>query len=525
MPKPSGSKPPRTSVPSSESSPSGSSPGREAVAYTRVSSTEQVREGFSIAAQQAAIREYALRNGFTIVAEFSDDETAKTTGRSSFARMLAHLRQRPAHAVLCEKTDRLYRNLKDYITLDELGVELHFVKEGGRNASHADGKFMHGIRVLMAKKYVDNLSEEVKKGMRQKCEEGGWPTWAPLGYVNVKDAAEKKRVGGIALHPEKARLVRELFDAAATGEYSLGVLRTIAESSGLRGRYGAVLSKSAVQYVLTNEAYVGWISWAGKKYRGKFETFIDEDLFARVQAVLAGGTKSKTRTHVFTYAGIIRCGACDGLLTGDMKKGRYVYYACRGARGCKRYYAEAVFDVKVADVLRSLRVDDAVSAWIQDEMGRWYDRVGGAALTAITQQHKRLTELKNLQAQSYEDKLLGKLEEEMWRSLNARWSAEATQLRREIAAAQPTISRDDFLAAIARPFELVKVAADQYLAQKAEEKARLLKIICSNFSVIDGTVVVSMRSPFDVMFDKPDRSDWLASLDDYRTAALAMAVA
>jgi hypothetical protein len=44
---------------------------------------------------------------------------------------------------------------------------------------------MHGIKVLMAKNYIDNLSEEVKKGHREKTEEGGWPTFAPIGYVNA----------------------------------------------------------------------------------------------------------------------------------------------------------------------------------------------------------------------------------------------------------------------------------------------------------------------------------------------------
>jgi site-specific DNA recombinase len=67
--------------------------------------------------------------------------------------------------LLVEKTDRLYRHPKDWVTLDEFDIEIHLVKENvilSRDARSSE-KFMHGIRVLMAKNYIDNLSEETKR--------------------------------------------------------------------------------------------------------------------------------------------------------------------------------------------------------------------------------------------------------------------------------------------------------------------------------------------------------------------------
>ena len=80
--------------------------------------------------------------------------------------------------MLVEKTDRLYRNLKDWVTLDELDIEMHFPKEGVvlSRESRSSEKFMHGIKVLMAKNYIDNLSEEARKGMLEKAEQGIWPS-------------------------------------------------------------------------------------------------------------------------------------------------------------------------------------------------------------------------------------------------------------------------------------------------------------------------------------------------------------
>ena len=88
------------------------------------------KEGFSIPAQLKLLREYAAALGLTVAEEYVDVETAKRTGRVNFGRMLDDLRTSPrTRTVLVEKTDRLYRNLKDWVTLDELDVEVIWSKK------------------------------------------------------------------------------------------------------------------------------------------------------------------------------------------------------------------------------------------------------------------------------------------------------------------------------------------------------------------------------------------------------------
>ncbi|HZP16750.1 MAG TPA: recombinase family protein, partial [Terriglobales bacterium] len=140
--------------------------------------------------------------------EFVDVETAKQAGRTGFGEMLAFLRKdKSCRILLVEKTDRLYRNLKDWVTLDELDLEIHLVKENIviSQDSRSSEKFMHGIKVLMAKNYIDNLSEETKKGMLEKARQGIWPSYAPLGYMNVMGADGKRT---IAPNPELAPVIR-----------------------------------------------------------------------------------------------------------------------------------------------------------------------------------------------------------------------------------------------------------------------------------------------------------------------------
>jgi site-specific DNA recombinase len=169
---------------------------RNAVLYCRVSSKEQEKEGFSIPAQEKLLNKYASENGFRVLSQYVDVETAKRVGRTGFVEMVTFLRQNPqCRQVIVEKTDRLYRNFKDYVTLDEInGLEIHFVKEGTVVSpdSRSSEKFIHGIKVLMAKNYIDNLSEETRKGMTEKAEQGMWPSYAPIGYLNAEGPSGKR---------------------------------------------------------------------------------------------------------------------------------------------------------------------------------------------------------------------------------------------------------------------------------------------------------------------------------------------
>ena len=96
-------------------------PAQKAVLYARVSSKEQEKEGFSIPAQLKLLNKYAEDNRLQVVQEYVDVETAKKSGRTGFTEMIKFFRKEAEskHPSLCrtllvEKTDRLYRNLKDW---------------------------------------------------------------------------------------------------------------------------------------------------------------------------------------------------------------------------------------------------------------------------------------------------------------------------------------------------------------------------------------------------------------------------
>src|SRR6516165_12223800 len=241
----------------------------QAVIYARVSSKEQEKEGFSIPAQLKLLQEYAAAQGFSVAQEYVDVETAKQTGRAAFGEMVAYLRAHPVvRTLLVEKTDRLYRNLKDWVTVDELEVEIHFSKEGVvlSRESRSSEKFMHGIKVLMAKNYIDNLSEEARKGMQEKAEQGIWPTKCPLGYRNITGPDGKKI---IATDPVIAPLVAKLFEWYARGDISLKEAARKGQAAGLAyPKSGAKVPVSTIHTILRNRLYTGWFEWNGKLIQG-----------------------------------------------------------------------------------------------------------------------------------------------------------------------------------------------------------------------------------------------------------------
>src|SRR4051812_15426919 len=232
----------------------------DAVKYGRVSSKEQEKEGFSIPAQLKLLDQYAQSQGLKVVREFVDAETAKRTGRTGFDEMIKFLKRSSVRVLLVEKTDRLYRNLKDYVTIDELNLEIHFVKENVilSHDSRSSEKFMHGIKVLIAKNYIDNLSEETRKGLLEKAEQGRWPALAPLGYRNVVGADGKKN---IEPEPEVAPLVVRLFEWYATGKYAIEGITRMALEAGLSFRRSerskGRIPTASVHRILRNRMYTG----------------------------------------------------------------------------------------------------------------------------------------------------------------------------------------------------------------------------------------------------------------------------
>ena len=258
--------------------------------YIRKSTDEDDRQVLSLEAQETELKEFALRENLFIAATFRESQTAKEPGRPIFNDMLKRMERGEAEGILAWHPDRLARNSID-------GGRIIFLIDTGKIRSlksptfwfepTPQGKFMLNIAFGQSKYFVDNLSENTKRGLRQKLRRGELPGYAPLGYLNdlLKHTIYKD--------PERFRLVRKLFELYATGNYSLKDLRKLITSAGLLSRKGNMLSVSNIQSILSNSFYYGVFKYNGELYDGKHEPMIAKKLFEACQKVMADRSRPK----------------------------------------------------------------------------------------------------------------------------------------------------------------------------------------------------------------------------------------
>jgi site-specific DNA recombinase len=472
---------------------------KQAVIYARVSSREQEREGYSVQAQVKLLRQYAKVQGFDVVHEFVDVETAKAVGRKHFAEMVRFLEGKGGGVVLAEKTDRLYRNYRDYVTLDDLGVEIHLPKEGavvGKNAK-SQANLVHGFHLLIARNYSENLREEVMKGMREKAEQGIFPGYAPFGYRN------NKALRTIEIDPEKAPAVQRLFELYSTGRYSISSAR-----QAIDAEFGIRITRSYLGTVLSNPFYMGSFRWQGKLYPGTHEALIRTELFEQVQNVSRRRSQPHPDKHQFAFSGLLRCAYDNCRVTAEAKKrGKYTYYHCTGYRGkcALPYFREEILAERLGTILKDIYVPDEVLTQLTKSLN--VDRSREVELVRVKQEglQQRLSSLRHRIDQAYEDKVEGKISEEFWIRKSAEWQAEEQQI---IAHQAPAAPRANRVCDLTRILELANKAHFQYVSQGSTEKGKLLKTVLSNCSVDALSVYPTYRKPFDLIAKRVKTENW-----------------
>src|SRR3972149_11922725 len=188
------------------------------IIYARKSTEDEDKQILSIEAQLTELREFAAKEKLEIVSSIQESKTAKEPGRIKFGEMLEMVEKGKVDGILSWHPDRLARNSVDG------GKIIHLVDQGKIKSLKfptfwfeptPQGLFMLQILFGQSKYYVDNLKENVTRGMRQKIRNGVWPLWAPLGYLN------NPITRGIDVNKEKTTLVKRMFRVYSSRNYTL----------------------------------------------------------------------------------------------------------------------------------------------------------------------------------------------------------------------------------------------------------------------------------------------------------------
>ena len=463
--------------------------------YARKSTESEERQVLSIEAQMFELREYAKKEGLNIVREFVESKTAKEPGREIFNEMVASIEKNEAEGILAWHPDRLARNSID-------GGRIIYLVDTGKITTlkfptfwfdpTPQGKFMLSIAFGQSKYYVDNLSENIKRGIRQKLRNGIWPAWAPLGYINDKNARR------IAVDNEKAKYIKRAFEMYATGEYPLAQIRKIINSLGLVGKKGKMLSVSNYQYMLKNKIYYGIIEYNGELYDGKHEPIITKKLFDSVQEVMMRKSKPKTpKLKPYVYRGFFRCSECGCFITTETQKGHNYLRCTKRKNPClQKYVREEIITSQIKKEIKKVSLSSAWAKWMlaENEKDKLVDAQSSTLFADSTKAEISLLDSKiEKLMNAYLENALS-LEE--YREMKNKLVNEKQLLKEKLSAFEQKANNR---------FELTEkfLKYNIELANEGtnEEKLHLFKKVGSNFQIKDRTVLFEPRGAWKTLLD------------------------
>jgi site-specific DNA recombinase len=233
------------------------------------------------------------------------------------------------------------------------------------------GKFMLSIAFSQSKYYIDNLSENVKRGLRQKLRNGVYPGKAFWGYVNNKE------LGTIEIDPVESKIIKKAFELFADGGKTFTDISHFLHKQGLTQKSGKLLKIDRIKDILSNKFYIGIIFYAGEYYEGKHKLFISKTLFDQVQKQFKFTERSKPNNkHNLSFLGFIKCGECGASITGEMKskfyketqrRAEYTYYGCtKKLKDClQKPISEPELELQIKRTVRDVALPES---WGND----WY---------------------------------------------------------------------------------------------------------------------------------------------------------
>lgn len=467
-----------------------------AVILTRVSSKRQEDEGYSLPAQKKLLNRYALDKGLTPIRTFEIAESAsKSIQRRIFKEALRYIEDNQVKHLIIEKVDRHVRNLQDAVeTHDWLMADdakrVHFVKDSlvMHKNSRSQEWLNWGIRVVMAKNYIDNLREEAMKGWAEKLAQGWLPSVPPPGYMTVT-------VDGKRIHvpdPKTKPLMRRVFEAYLEPSQSIASTADSMKAMGLTTRKGRPYYKSQVQRILTNPFYIGINHFDGKDYPGAQETFISKELFDKVQTKMRRKLPTRYRQHNPVLKNLIHCSNCDGLVTWQLQKGHYYGTCQRSSEVCKgrKLLRQDKIEAEIMTMLKQLvSPSEEVITWVAAAMQeRHQDSIETNDQLAVSIQ-AQVDRLTRMDTNLYDDKLAGEILAERYEQKHSELMAEKAQLEERLSRIDQTLGI--LLEKKLVLLELSQKASELYPKKTPEQKRTIITKLFNKLSYDNGVVSVS----------------------------------
>ncbi|MGE7271524.1 recombinase family protein [Brevibacillus panacihumi] len=433
--------------------------------YLRVSTEEQRKEGFSLAAQEDILKGYCESKGFEIYDVYNDGGySGKDFNRPDMQRLLRDSRNHKFDIVLAVAVDRISRDTKDVLTF--IDNELHprgqklLISTCDIDSSTHIGKMFISLLGTFAEYERKLIVDRVKNGMEKRASKGLTNGGRMLGYDSVD--------GNLVVNEDEAAIVKEIFELRAHGKGYKTIVNTLngkgKKTKGTSNKPGKNFTINGVKTILSNEKYTGNMSWgkvrdwSTKRRKGKseptvvseaHEAIIDLELWDKVQTVnkLNKEHYSNTSSNLkgeFILTGLLRCPVCGaGTVMSKSKKrdgsGYYLNYMCQtfhseGKAGCgSNLIKKEVVEEQVLTWVRTMLADEEIVDEILDRLEAEESIGIGELKKDLSIQQNNLKKLLEQQEKQDADYFAGEIRAALYNRLSEELEIKIDQSKQVIA--------------------------------------------------------------------------------------------
>ena len=476
--------------------------------YARKSSESEDRQVASIDSQIKELTKIAKKEKLKIIDTLTESKSAKAPGRSQFNDMVQRISKGEAQGILCWKLDRLARNPVDGGSISWMLQKdlIKHIKTYSRDYYPTDNVLMMSVEFGMANQFIRDLSQNTQRGLRAKAERGWYPTFATLGYIH--NPLKKKGEKEIIKDPERFDLIRKIFDLMLTGIYTPPkILKIATEKWGLKNKQGGKIARSTTYRILTDPFYYGQFEYpkgSGNWYKGKHKAMITLEEYDKIQILLGRKGKPRSKTHVFAFTGMIRCGECGAMITAEdkikiQKNGnihKYIYYHCTKRKNphcSQKSIEQKELEKQILDILDKIQIAPEFHQWAM----KWIqieNKKEGKARNQIIINHqesykKCLKKIDNLIDMMSAEEITKK---EFLRK-KSELNQEKIQLEELLTDTGDRINKQ--LEKAEEAFCFAEKAKDRFENGEVEDKKEILTVLGSNLILKDQKLSIVIQKP------------------------------
>ncbi len=325
--------------------------------YARKSAESEDKQVASIDSQIKELQDIAQRDNLEIIDVLSESKSAKAPGRPVFGGLIARVSRGDANGILCWKLDRLARNPVDGGNISwmlQQGLIQH-LQTHERGYYPTDNVLMMAVELGMANQFIRDLSENTKRGLRAKVEQGWYPGVAKPGYLNEFHRQKGERT--TPKDPILFRLLRRAFNLILAGQAPSQILDKLNNEWGFRTlkrrKLGnKPLARSTLYRILADPFYYGRFEYpegSGNWYQGKHTPMITEDEFWHMQELLGKEGRPRPQKRTFAFTGLMSCGECNAAITAHAKE-QVICSVCKRKFACKNRSACPACNTNIAEM-------------------------------------------------------------------------------------------------------------------------------------------------------------------------------